>query len=57
MNQSKKQLDKLEGCLTPKQAVIVWLEEVAHCRDLNEFVEYLRNQPESARPLARLPEQ
>jgi hypothetical protein len=57
MNQSQKQIARLEGCLTPQQAVIVWLEEVAQCRNLSEFVDHLRNQPEGARPHARLPEQ
>jgi hypothetical protein len=51
-----EQLNKLEASLTPRQTVIVWLEEVSHCQDLFEFVTYLHNQSESARPLYRLPE-
>jgi hypothetical protein len=52
-----RRLDKVEGSLTPQQAVLVWLEEIATCHDLYDFVDHLRNQPESGRPLARLPDQ
>jgi hypothetical protein len=50
-------LGKIESSLTPKQDVLVWLEEVAGCQNLEDVVVHLRNQPESTRPLERLPAQ
>ncbi len=56
MNQDKR-LDKLEGSLTPKQAVILWLEEIERYNSVVELVAYLRTQSESAAPVTRLTRQ
>lgn len=52
-----KRLDKLEGSLTPKQAVILWLEEIEQYNSVVELVAYLRTQSESAAPVTRLTRQ
>ncbi|MFZ2036960.1 MAG: hypothetical protein WAU62_08610 [Dehalococcoidales bacterium] len=50
-------LDKIERLLTPKQAVILWLREIQHYRNAKEYLQLLRGQPESARPLYKITKQ
>ena len=57
MSQSKKRIEKIEGSLTPKQAVILWMQEAHQCRDMSEYVLFLMDKPNSAAPLWRLPDQ
>src|SRR5208283_6239204 len=52
-----KRLDKIEHLLTPKQAVILWLKEIQQYRNAEEYAQFLRGQPESARPLYRITKQ
>ena len=49
-----RRLDKVEGALTAKQAVILWLEEIRQYQNAYEYVQFLRGQPESAAPITRL---
>ena len=49
-----KRLDKVTKSLTPKQAVVLWLEEIRQYRNAEEFVKFLRSQPESAAPITKL---
>jgi hypothetical protein len=50
-------LDKIEKSLTPKQAVILWLLEIQQYRNAEEYLQFLRSQPESARPLYKMTKQ
>jgi len=50
-------LDKIEQRLTPKQAVILWLQEIQQYRNVEEYLQFLRGQPESARPLYKITKQ
>ena len=52
-----KRLDKIERSLTPKQAVILWLQEIQQYRNAVEYAQFLRGQPESARPLYKITKQ
>ena len=52
-----KRLDKLERLLSPKQAVILWLQEIQQYRNAEEYAQFLRGQPESARPLYKITKQ
>ena len=49
-----KRLERLEDCLTPKQAVMVWLEEVNKYANVFEYVKYVKDLPEALRPVPRL---
>lgn len=53
MSQDRR-LDKLEGSLTAKQAVILWLDEIRQYRNVYNYVQFLRGQPESAAPITRI---
>jgi len=57
MSQNKKRIEKIEGSLTPKQAVILWMQEAHRYRDMSEYVLFLRGQPDTAAPLWHLPDQ
>ena len=52
-----KRLDKLERALTPKQAVILWLQSTMQYRNVLEYVQFLRNQPESEAPIYKITKQ
>jgi hypothetical protein len=52
-----KRLDKIERLLTPKQAVVLWLQEIQQYRNAEEYAQFLRGQPESARPLYKISKQ
>ena len=56
MSTGKQRLDKAEGCLTHKQAVILWLQETHEFQSLVEYVKFMCTQPDSMMPLRRLPE-
>ncbi len=53
----QKRINKLQVSLTPKQAAILWLQEINKFPNLNEYVDFLRTQPEGNTPLERLPNQ
>lgn len=51
MTTAKRRIDKLETGLTPKQAILLWLQE-AHAFDtIEEYAHQLKDQPDSAAPL------
>jgi len=54
---SKRRLDKLEGGLSPKEAVLHWLGEAHAFDSLPAYVESLIDQPEAAQPFVALPAQ
>ena len=49
-----RRLDKLERALTPKQAVILWLQEIRQYRNALEYAKFLASQPSSAAPIYRI---
>jgi hypothetical protein len=57
MTTSKRRLDKLEGALSPTEAVLRWLAEAHEHPTLPEYVQSLLGQPNAAYPLYRLPEE
>ncbi|MFQ6028097.1 MAG: hypothetical protein ACE5Q6_11445 [Dehalococcoidia bacterium] len=57
MSCGKRRLDQLEGQLTPKQAVLLWMNEAHGFGDLMAYFQFLKSQPDSARPVYRLGEQ
>jgi hypothetical protein len=57
LKSSARRLDKLQSSLTPKQAFLLWMSEAHQYRCLEDYINALRQGPESAWPLARLPEQ
>jgi hypothetical protein len=56
MTSSKRRLDKLEVFLTPKQAILLWMEEAHQHDTMEQYVRSLKPGPEAAWPLAILPE-
>src|SRR5919106_2562845 len=56
MTSSKRRLDKLEVSLTPKQAILLWMEEAHQYDTMEQYVQSLKPGPESAWPLAILPD-
>jgi len=54
---AERRLAKLEGALSPKAATLLWLEEAHQFRSLPAYVDWLIDQPISAAPLERVPEQ
>lgn len=57
MREGKKRLSKVEGRLTPTQAVILWMEEAHVFPSFFAYVQSLDGQPDAAYPLYRLPDQ
>ena len=55
--QHDKRLSKVEHSLTPKQAMLLWLEEAQQRESLQSYARWLKEQPDSAYPLSRLPRQ
>jgi hypothetical protein len=53
----RKRIDKVEESLTPRQAVLLWLEEATQCGSMRAYVLSLKGGPQSAFPLYRLPDQ
>jgi hypothetical protein len=56
MSISKRRLDKLEVSLTPKQAILLWMEEAHQYDSMREYCLSLKPGPDSAWPLAILPD-
>jgi hypothetical protein len=56
MTSSKRRLDKLEVSLTPKQAILLWMEEAHQYDTMEQYVRSLKPGPDSAWPLAELPD-
>jgi hypothetical protein len=57
MTSSKRRLDKLQVSLHPQQAILLWMEESHRFDTMQQYVRSLKDGPESAWPLAILPEQ
>lgn len=57
MSNTRRRLDKLEVSLTPRQAVILWMEQTHRFRSIYEYVMSLKGAPDTAFPLYVLPDQ
>ena len=57
MNPKRRRLEQLESELTPKQAMLLWLQDFQRFTTIADYVGHLKSQPKSARPLFRLPSQ
>ena len=54
MNNGKRRVEKLESDLTPKQAILLWLQEAHSFNRIEEYAHHLKNQPDIAAPIDRL---
>ncbi|MDA1129785.1 MAG: hypothetical protein O2913_13995 [Chloroflexi bacterium] len=54
MTTAKRRIEKLESGLTPKQAILLWLQETHAFNRMEEYVCHLKTQPDSAAPLHKL---
>jgi len=54
---AERRLAKLKGALSPKAATLLWLAEAQEFGSLPAYVDWLIDQPISAAPLERVPEQ
>jgi len=54
---AKRRVEKLESGLTPKQAILLWLQEAHAFSGIEEYVRHLKTQPDSAAPLHKLTNQ
>jgi hypothetical protein len=57
MTSSRRRLDKLQVSLTPKQAVLLWMEEAHQYDTIEQYCLSLNPFPKANLPLARLPDQ
>ena len=57
MRSTAKRLDSIEESLTPKQAVILWMEQAHQHTSMYEYVKSLEGGPETAYPMYMLPNQ
>jgi len=57
VSSATKRVEKLEAGLTPKQAMLLWLQEVNSFGSVEDYVRHLKTQPESAWPIPRLTDQ
>jgi hypothetical protein len=57
MTNNSRRLDKIEVSLTPKQAILFWMEEAHQHDTMEQYVRSLKGRPDSAWPMATLPKQ
>ncbi len=57
MSDMDRRLSKIESSLTPKQAVLLWMEEAHQHDSLFQYVASIKDGPDNAWPLYRLSEQ
>ena len=57
MSSVKSRVKKLESGLTPKEAVLLWLQDAHSHHTMADYMHYLQTQPDNAWPLRRLGEQ
>src|SRR6266851_1025437 len=57
MGTNKQRLAKVEHSLTPKQAVLLWMEEAHKLGSMHKYALSLKGQPDGAFPLIKLPKQ
>lgn len=52
-----RRVENLEAGLTPKQAIISWLQEAHAFKNIEEYVRHLKKQPDTEAPLHKLTDQ
>jgi hypothetical protein len=57
MTNNSRRLDKLQLSLTPKQAILFWMEEAHQYDTMDQYVRALKDGPDSSWPMATLPQQ
>ncbi len=57
VSNKKRRVEKLEGALTPKQAILMWLQDAHRFDTVNEYVDHQKDEPDSAWPLYQLLDQ
>jgi len=57
VSSATKRVEKLESGLTPKQAMLLWLQEIRSFGSVEDYVRQLKTQPETAWPIPRLTQQ
>ena len=59
MSVGMRRIKKLEteSSLTPKQIILLWFQEAHAFNSIEEYVSYLKTQPDSAAPIDRLTSQ
>src|SRR3972149_3474775 len=57
MSKGKKRISRIKTSLTPKQAVILWMEEAHKHGDFFSYGRWLREQPPGSYPLMYIPDQ
>ena len=57
MSGGMRRVEKLETGLTPKQAILLWLQEAHAFNTIEEYVRHLKTQPDSDAPIPRLTDQ
>ena len=51
---TKRRVEKLETNLTPKQAILLWVQGAHAFNGVVEYVHHLKTQPDNARPIDKL---
>ena len=54
MTTAKHRINKIETGLTPKQAILLWLQEAHAFNSIEEYVRHLKTQPDNAAPIGKL---
>ena len=54
MSGGMRRVEKLETGLTPKQAILLWLQEAHAFNTIEAYVRHLKTQPDSAWPIDKL---
>ena len=49
-----RRVEKLETGLTPKQVILLWLQEAHAFNTIEEYVRHLKTQPDSTWPIDKL---
>ena len=54
MTSGIRRIEKLESGLTPKQAILLWVQEAHAFNTIEEYVHHLKTQLDSAAPINKL---
>ena len=54
MNTARRRIEKLKTALSPKQAILLWLQEAHSFNTVEEYVRHLKDQRDIAWPIDRL---
>ena len=57
MSTAKRRVQKLGTILTPKQAILLWLQESRACTSIEEYFDHVKGEPDDTPPIVRLTSQ